>query len=514
MNKMLSVFSKKNPSVQRIADHSATAVFDNSAQNDALQRKVDLTNDAAQRAEAPRPNNTGMPDNLKVGIESLSGFSMDDVRVHYNSSKPATVQALAYTQGTDIHVAPGQEKYLPHEAWHVAQQMAGRVSPTTNINGMPVNDNAALEHEADVMGEKAVKQRMENVGNGNRKATCKNNQVSQMLRVINAYEFFHGIPKDEVKRNGASYLGGNTESLRKKYKQKGYQALADYKRSNTQENIDKLRNFAPTTADCGDEKIIEKEINERIEKNDDVFYDYLILNPNFVCKHENIVINGHGSGVSPIFADMSPKDLAKKILLLLPDGYCGEIYIAGCSTGKRNGDKENTSFIELFKDALMTEAQNEGMNINPSFKGNVNTAISMDYGVCVRDESFVNKDVWVCNVKLYCNDGRGNEFIFFTPNNKSVKCKMDKPKFDDGFFGELKKEIGKRIDPAGVEFYDDYTLQINYKCIQPEYYAFTFGVLDLYDDKEKKWHAARLEKNGLFVSGKKTKLHIPNNIKK
>ena len=106
-----------------------------------------------------KKNETGMPDNLKAGIESLSGFSMDDVRVHYNSSKPATVQALAYTQGTDIHVAPGQEKHLPHEAWHVAQQMAGRVSPTTSINGMPVNDNEALEHEADVMGEKAVQQK-------------------------------------------------------------------------------------------------------------------------------------------------------------------------------------------------------------------------------------------------------------------------------------------------------------------------------------------------------------------
>ena len=103
-----------------------------------------------------KENLTGMPDDLKEGIESLSGFSMDDVRVHYNSSKPATVQALAYTQGTDIHVAPGQEKHLPHEAWHVAQQMAGRVSPTTNINGMQVNDNVELEREADVMGEKAV----------------------------------------------------------------------------------------------------------------------------------------------------------------------------------------------------------------------------------------------------------------------------------------------------------------------------------------------------------------------
>ena len=102
-----------------------------------------------------KPNNTGLPDNLKAGVENLSGFSMDSVNVHYNSSKPATVQALAYTQGTDIHVAPGQEQHLPHEAWHVAQQMAGRVNPTTEIGGMPVNDNVALEHEADVMGAQA-----------------------------------------------------------------------------------------------------------------------------------------------------------------------------------------------------------------------------------------------------------------------------------------------------------------------------------------------------------------------
>lgn len=102
-----------------------------------------------------KPNNTGLPDNLKAGVESLSGFSMDDVKVHYNSSQPATVQALAYTQGTDIHVAPGQERHLPHEAWHVAQQLAGRVEPTTEVGGMPVNDNIDLEHEADVMGARA-----------------------------------------------------------------------------------------------------------------------------------------------------------------------------------------------------------------------------------------------------------------------------------------------------------------------------------------------------------------------
>ena len=152
-------YSKKIEPIQKATQNTASSVLDTSSQSESLQRKADMANNAAQREEAPRPNNTGMPDNLKSGIESLSGFSMDDVRVHYNSNKPATVQALAYTQGTDIHVAPGQEKHLPHEAWHVAQQMAGRVSPTTNINGMPVNDNATLEHEADVMGEKAVQRR-------------------------------------------------------------------------------------------------------------------------------------------------------------------------------------------------------------------------------------------------------------------------------------------------------------------------------------------------------------------
>lgn len=103
-----------------------------------------------------KKNETGMPDNLKAGIEGLSGFAIDDVRVHYNSDKPATVQALAYTQGTDIHVAPGQEQHLPHEAWHVVQQMTGRVEPTTEVGGMPVNDSLELEHEADAMGAKAL----------------------------------------------------------------------------------------------------------------------------------------------------------------------------------------------------------------------------------------------------------------------------------------------------------------------------------------------------------------------
>lgn len=103
------------------------------------------------------PNKTGLPDNLKNGIENLSGYSLDDVKVHYNSDKPAQLSAHAYAQGTDIHVASGQEKHLPHEAWHVVQQKQGRVQPTLQMKGeVPVNDDQGLEHEADVMGQMAL----------------------------------------------------------------------------------------------------------------------------------------------------------------------------------------------------------------------------------------------------------------------------------------------------------------------------------------------------------------------
>ncbi|MDY6983376.1 MAG: DUF4157 domain-containing protein, partial [Pseudomonadota bacterium] len=133
----------------------ADGVAQRAAEEEELQMKADTP------AAAPRQaNNTGMPDNLKSGIENLSGYSMDDVKVHRNSDKPAGLGALAYAQGSDIHLAPGQEQHLPHEAWHVVQQRQGRVQPTMQMaGGVPVNDDTGLEHEADVMGAKALEQR-------------------------------------------------------------------------------------------------------------------------------------------------------------------------------------------------------------------------------------------------------------------------------------------------------------------------------------------------------------------
>lgn len=125
-------------------------------QNHIQRKGISLQDNRSESIIQRKPNNTGLPDNLKSGIENLSGLSMDDVKVHYNSSKPKQFQAHAYAQGTNIHLASGQEKHLPHEAWHIAQQKQGRVQPTTKIAGANINDNVGLEKEADVMGGRAM----------------------------------------------------------------------------------------------------------------------------------------------------------------------------------------------------------------------------------------------------------------------------------------------------------------------------------------------------------------------
>ena len=112
-----------------------------------------------------RENKTELPQNLKVGVEKLSGLCMDNVKIHCNADRPAQLNAKAYAQGTAIHIAPGQQKHLPHEPWHVQQQKQGSVQPTMQMNGtISVNDDAALEAEADMMGAKAVQVNSVNSG--------------------------------------------------------------------------------------------------------------------------------------------------------------------------------------------------------------------------------------------------------------------------------------------------------------------------------------------------------------
>ena len=121
----------------------------------APQRQEEKNSNLSQGFVRTTENRTGLPDKLLTSLERLSGHDLSDVLVHYNSIKPAQIEALAYTEGKNVFLGAGQERHLPHEGWHVVQQIQGRVSPTGQMGGMPISDDTALEHEADLMGAKA-----------------------------------------------------------------------------------------------------------------------------------------------------------------------------------------------------------------------------------------------------------------------------------------------------------------------------------------------------------------------
>ena len=146
-----------NSTEQKLA--TVQKMADNSPYSQRFAHFTSMANNRIQKQPVSQlyKDSHSLPDNVKHGVESLSGISMDDVKVHYNSAKPAQLNAHAYAQGTDIHIASGQEKHLPHEAWHVVQQKQGRVRPTTMMKAkVPINDDAGLEKEADAMGARAL----------------------------------------------------------------------------------------------------------------------------------------------------------------------------------------------------------------------------------------------------------------------------------------------------------------------------------------------------------------------
>jgi Domain of unknown function (DUF4157) len=104
-----------------------------------------------------------LPGPLRAGLERLSGLDLGGVRVHYDSARPTGLGALACTHGTQIEVGPGSERHLPHEGWHVVQQLQGRGAADARARDraagdgatVGLNEDAGLEREAETMGARA-----------------------------------------------------------------------------------------------------------------------------------------------------------------------------------------------------------------------------------------------------------------------------------------------------------------------------------------------------------------------
>jgi hypothetical protein len=127
------------------------------ADPNAIQREDGIEEESEELQMKADPNK--MPVNVQSKMEGAFNADFSDVKIH-------EVGALAYAQGTDIHFAPGQydpgsksgQELLGHELTHVVQQRQGEVKPTTQVNGLGVNDDPGLENEADQMGKKAADQ--------------------------------------------------------------------------------------------------------------------------------------------------------------------------------------------------------------------------------------------------------------------------------------------------------------------------------------------------------------------
>ncbi len=167
---------------------------------------------ASQNAE----NRTGLSTPLKEGLEDLSGMDLSGVRVHRNSSKPEAYNAHAYTQGEEIHLAPGQEKHLPHEGWHVVQQKQGRVRPTTERYGALLNDDPSLEQEADQMGAQALQGSSEGRGDQTNAAPSSQQSASVIQR---AMKFEYQIKENTLYRDTGK---GVVHPLPRKYGPRDY----------------------------------------------------------------------------------------------------------------------------------------------------------------------------------------------------------------------------------------------------------------------------------------------------
>lgn len=119
-DKMGKKHSRQNKATIAAGTSAATA------QGNAIQRKMS-SGDAggAYEQEADR-----------VAHQGGAGADLSGVRVHAGAQSEAAgrgLQAQAYAQGSNINFGAGQERHLPHEAWHVVQQRQGRIDPAVQM---------------------------------------------------------------------------------------------------------------------------------------------------------------------------------------------------------------------------------------------------------------------------------------------------------------------------------------------------------------------------------------------
>jgi len=107
----------------------------------------------------------GLPEGLRARMEGSFGTDFGGVQIHAESSQAAALGAEAFAYGDALHFAPGRfqpetqagQALVGHELAHVVQQRAGRVAASAQARGVAINQDPALEREADEQGARAAR---------------------------------------------------------------------------------------------------------------------------------------------------------------------------------------------------------------------------------------------------------------------------------------------------------------------------------------------------------------------
>ncbi|GED57382.1 DUF4157 domain-containing protein [Brevibacillus formosus] len=150
--------------VQRKASHSSHILsLQKTLGNQAVQRMLSRT--PLQKSEnLYSGSGRSLPDSVQAKMEKAFHTDFSDVQIHPESSVASQIGAVAFAQGNDIHFAPGTyqpetqsgQQLLGHELTHVVQQRQGRVKANVPDASLPINDDPALEAEADRYGSLAA----------------------------------------------------------------------------------------------------------------------------------------------------------------------------------------------------------------------------------------------------------------------------------------------------------------------------------------------------------------------
>ncbi len=119
----------------------------------------------AESASSATEDPNMLPETLRLQMEESLEQDFSAVKVVTNSEEAVQNRAEAFAAGDEIHFAPGfynpetaeGKELIGHELAHVKQQREGRVAATSEINGMPLNEDPDLEKEAVELGALAAR---------------------------------------------------------------------------------------------------------------------------------------------------------------------------------------------------------------------------------------------------------------------------------------------------------------------------------------------------------------------